>query len=177
MIQLKLEFEFLFLFQKTPTMVLRCRLFQSGSDGIWNEYCRSIMVDADSSGVLLRDATNNTLLADFPKETIKQAQIISENTARVVTTSGLLKFALQFTCKADLDHLIGMMRSFNVSIEKLENQRSSADHLIFPDLQNEDTQELVLNLMFSDNFKTFARDLEKVLGMMSSNLNGGNEFV
>lgn len=64
-----------------------------------------------------------------------------------------------------------MLQRYNILVTNVTEERESNQLKKFiPDVNNSDTQEFLLNLIFSDEFKTFVNNLGVLFGQFDNSI-------
>jgi hypothetical protein len=152
-------------------MSISCRLFRNVNESGWIELLREISVDVFSSGIVIRELSSGSLLADFPHTQIKEIDVLSKLLVRIVIHDGTERTGLKFSNDLECESFCRMLQRYNILVTNVTEERESNQLKKFiPDVNNSDTQEFLLNLIFSDEFKTFVNNLGVLFGQFDNSI-------
>jgi hypothetical protein len=153
-------------------MVLNCHLIKGTRMGIWQQLAQQITIGMFSTGLVIRQAFSGTLLIDLPRVAIVGIEIISGTLARIYVSEEKEKIAIRFCSDEDGLLFSTELHRYGIPCVTLSPSTMQRNKKILPDLQDPLTQELLLNILFSDTFQEFGRDLSGVLCQMKSVMKG-----
>ncbi len=156
--------------QPQNKMSVSCRLFRKLNESGWMELSRQISGDVPSSGIVLREISSGSLLADFPQAQIKQINVLSSFFVRIVIRDETEMTALKFGNESECESFCRMLQRHNITVSNVTEERGYKFNNFIPDVNDSHTQEFLLNLMFSDEFKTFVSNLGGLFDLMNDNL-------
>ena len=144
------------------------RLLRENDRGDWVELQKDAVVQVSTGGVIIRESISNSLLGDFPNETIENIEKLSD--LLITLESEGRKIGLLFLEAKEVDCFFIQAKNCNFQCHEKEiiskqfqfQQRG----LQIPQLENPQVQEYVLKLLFSDEFKDFVGDLKDLLNSM-----------
>jgi hypothetical protein len=139
-------------------------------------------MDRESQKILslvVRDSATSSLVADFPRSSLKTVILLPQFIIKLKTTSDT-KVAMKFSdfqsyrkfadiLEADEVQLID--KSISIPIPMLPRDRlASMYEGNLPDLEDPLVQEMILRLLFREDFKNFVADLSILLDAMQDNI-------
>lgn len=152
-------------------MVLNCYLLRCTSVGVWQQLSHPLTIDTFSTGLIIRQALSGSLLIDLPRAAIARVEIVSGTIARIYVPDEKEKIAIRFCSNDDGMQFSGELHRYGIPCAD-QTSAFQRNESILPDLQDPLTQELLLNILFSDSFQDFASDLSGVLEQMKPVVKG-----
>jgi hypothetical protein len=134
--------------------------------GYWKELKSQITVETSCNGLVLREAESGSLMIDFPKSSISKVDILSHMLVRIhaVTDAETLnKYALKFTHLENIQMFANAMNSVGIPLVHMEFTKHPSCETLLPDLNDNTTQEMLLNLLFSGSFDSFSQDVSALI--------------
>lgn len=128
-----------------------------------------VQVAVFSCGVIVRDRISNTLLCDYPKETIISVRRISKRMIRFQLKHKTQAAAIEI---ADgpidtVDNFLAALRQININIVDASSEHSNDTErmscLTLPSLEEKSTKALLLQLLLSDEFEAYVNELQSML--------------
>ena len=131
----------------------KCTLFRR-RDGMWKRYAKQVQVILQGlsvSALTVRDVQDSTLIADYPKDAVRSADIIrKERVVRINSAShASATLALQFANDSVINAFI---QELNWCVVKEITTTMAEPSFKMPDLQDSSVQDLILNLLFDASF-------------------------
>ena len=154
----------------------RCKFLRCNEQSEWVEHSTFCTVEI-SKGVgrfslIVRDGETSSLIADFPRASIRNVESLSSVVLRIYSQTGT-RVALKFDEPLSLTALfkiIGDNEIICADATAPSKPDSSGMNNIMPDLSDPVVQEFVLKLLFREDFKQFVEDLGDLLGGCNENM-------
>lgn len=154
----------------------RCKFLRCNEQSEWVEHIQFCTVEV-SKGVgkfslIVRDVETCSLIADFPKASIRSIESLSSVVLRIYSQSGT-RVALRFEEPISLRAVTKVLADNEVvcvDVSAPSNPESSGVSNIMPDLGDPVVQEFVLKLLFREDFKRFVEDLSDLLNGCSEDM-------
>ena len=138
--------------------------------GEWVEHIKHCVIEI-STGVgrfslIIRESDSSSLVADFPRASIRNVESLSSIVLRIYSISGI-RVALRFEEPASLIAIFKILVENEIPCaDKLAPSNADGCNItnIMPDLSDPIIQEFVLKLLFREDFKRFVADLGDLIG-------------
>lgn len=148
----------------------RCKFLRCNEQCDWVEHIKFCTVEiskgAERFSLIVREGETSSLLADFPRASIRNVESLSSVLLRIYSQSGT-RVAVRFEEPASLMAVFKILAENGVKCSD-KVAPSNADNgysmNIMPDLGDPVVQEFVLQLLFREDFKKFVHDLGDLLG-------------
>lgn len=133
---------------------------------MWKRYAKQVQVILQGlsvSALTVRDVQDSTLIADYPKDAVRSADIIrKERVVRINPSASHASatLALQFANDSVINAFI---QELNWCVVKEITTTMAEPSFKMPDLQDSSVQDLILNLLFDASFTDFVSDLSMVV--------------
>ena len=147
----------------------RCKFLRCNELGEWVEHIK-LCVTEISTGIgrfslIIREGDNSSLVADFPRASIRNVESLSSIVLRIYSLSGT-RVALRFEEPASLKAIFKILAENEIPCaDKLAPSNTDSCNItnIMPDLSDPIIQEFILKLLFREDFKRFVADLGDLL--------------
>jgi hypothetical protein len=158
--------------------VFKCALFRRKRDEQWERYgkqVQTIVQGLSVTSLTVRDIQDSTLLADFPKDTVRSIDVIRrERVLRInPIASNTPILALQFSLDSVMSAFILELNSKNFAAMHEVTPTLAEPTFDMPDLRSSSVQDLILNLLFDARFEEFVSDLSTIIDEFKGVLNEG----
>lgn len=125
-------------------------------------------MEVSPMGMLFRINKSHQLLIDVPRQAMEMVLEIKPQQFYMVSCQDGNKMAVKFPDEKLAKSFVSNISRWGFQYTPFSERGGSAqDTLDFPDLSDKTVQELVLQLMLSEDFHEFTRELEKVLNKWS----------
>lgn len=163
----------------TEWPVFKCTLFRRKGDdrhGQWERYSKQAQITVQGlsvSSLTVRDEQDGTLLADFPKDVVHSIDIIRCERILRINHNTPPTLALQFSSDNVINAFIQELNSRNFAVIRDVTASLVEPGLIMPDLRESSVRDLILNLLFDDNFEEFVSELSSLIDEFRNTLSEG----
>ena len=141
--------------------------YRKSEGGLWREYVGFVRAQWSMTGLEICELRNGSRLAQVPKTAVTSVREKFTNTLAVCHAMGEL--ALKYPTTDEFNACKLFLQQSGCTI--LPIMTTSTDKsLIIPSLNDPKTQELVLKLLFTDEFNQFAGDVRVLLDAMKEKI-------
>ncbi len=150
-------------------MPIVCHVLRTNANCVWAELLKDSTIEVSGSGIIIRDASSYSLQADFPILSLRNIEILTETIAQIHSCDEVNKLAIRFNGQSDFKKFLSCLDQFQIIIFHANNLTDNLNS-IFPNLKDASTQELILNVLFSEHFKGFVKDLRRLMDEVAENV-------
>jgi len=158
----------------------KCKLIRRlHSSGEWAEFQGFVTVTIQSGiGLTFRDAENSSILCDLPKPTINSIELVRENKIFKIelkkdSSDVLSCVAFKVDEAVSIDDCVTILQENDFHLNKIAPMAYSkkrANSLgLLPDINNPNTQQLIMQLLLRDDFHVFVQELGEFLNDFQTN--------
>ena len=150
--------------------IYRCKFLRCNEQSEWVEHIKFCTIEISKGigrfSLIVREGETSSLIADFPKASIRSAESLSSVVLRIYSQTGT-RVALRFEEPNSLKAVIKILAENEVvCTDKVSpsNHDDGSISNIMPDLSDPVVQEFILKLLFREDFKVFVEDLGDLIG-------------
>lgn len=134
---------------------------------MWVQYQTEVALSISETGFVVRDHSTSSLLCDLPRASIKLLERLDSNMIKISSHSTRTEIALKFKSEVEVNQCTEAIRI--IGYECTIPQQKIAHDTMLPNLDDQRVQELIVKLLYSDNFRDFVAEIGALFEGMRRN--------